>query len=181
MRASKTTITPKMSRNGLPDSKWTVAAAQQVMANILKASVVVFVTAHFVGGGCDAPDTGLVDGRVATNPGETRDSAGCLGLSRYLRAVTNTCHGTSAAGRAGAVAPYAARRTATRRGRLGELGHRRLPVEVRQQLLDAIYSGEPFRTVIRKLNLTPNQIWGLAKTDERWSAELEAALTATPA
>jgi hypothetical protein len=37
----------------------------------------------------------------------------------------------------------------------------------------------PFRTVVRDLGLTPNQVWGLTKTDGQWSAELEAALTAT--
>jgi hypothetical protein len=55
----------------------------------------------------------------------------------------------------------------------------RLPAEVRHQLLDAIYSGQPFRTVLRDLGVTPNQVWGLTKTDGQWSAELEAALTAT--
>jgi hypothetical protein len=33
--------------------------------------------------------------------------------------------------------------------------------------------------VIRELNLTPNQVWGLATTDEEWSAALEGALMAT--
>ena len=56
---------------------------------------------------------------------------------------------------------------------------KRLPVEMRQQLLDAIYSGQPFRAVLRDLGLTSNQVWGLTKTDEDWSAALEAALTAT--
>jgi hypothetical protein len=56
---------------------------------------------------------------------------------------------------------------------------KRLPVEVRQQLLDAVYPGRPFRTVLRDLGLTSNQVWGLAKTDLEWSKELEAALTAT--
>ena len=55
----------------------------------------------------------------------------------------------------------------------------RLPVEIRQQLLDAIYDGQPFRTVLRDLGLTSNQVWGLAKTDNDWSEKLEAALTAT--
>ena len=54
-----------------------------------------------------------------------------------------------------------------------------LPVELRQQLLDAIYDGRPFRTVLRDLGLTSNQVWGLTKTDDDWSAALEAALTAT--
>jgi hypothetical protein len=55
----------------------------------------------------------------------------------------------------------------------------RLLVEVRQQLLDAIYAGQPFRAVLRDLGLTSNQVWGLTKTDEEWSMALEAALTAT--
>ena len=41
------------------------------------------------------------------------------------------------------------------------------------ELLDAIYSGQPFRTVIRDLGLTPNQVWQLTKTDDEWSAALE--------
>jgi hypothetical protein len=45
--------------------------------------------------------------------------------------------------------------------------------------LDAIYSGQPFRTALRELGLTSNQVWGLTKTDQEWSEKLEAALTAT--
>jgi hypothetical protein len=55
----------------------------------------------------------------------------------------------------------------------------RLPAELRQQLLDAIYSGKSFRTVLRELGLTSNQVWGLTRSDEEWSAALDAALTAT--
>jgi hypothetical protein len=55
----------------------------------------------------------------------------------------------------------------------------RLPVEIRRQLLDAIYAGQPFRSVLRDLGLTSNQVWGLTKTDQQWSADLEAVLTAT--
>ena len=55
----------------------------------------------------------------------------------------------------------------------------RLPVEIRQQLLDAIGNGKPFRLALRDLALTPNQVWGLTQTDEAWSAALEAALMAT--
>ncbi|HEY6688287.1 MAG TPA: hypothetical protein VI094_19000 [Propionibacteriaceae bacterium] len=55
----------------------------------------------------------------------------------------------------------------------------RLPIEVRQQLLDAIYAGQSFRRVLRDLGLSPNQIWGLTKTDNEWLAALDAALTAT--
>src|SRR5215217_4769887 len=43
--------------------------------------------------------------------------------------------------------------------------------------LDAIYAGQPFRTTLRDLGLTPNQVSGLTKTDEGWSTALEAALT----
>jgi len=50
---------------------------------------------------------------------------------------------------------------------------------VRQQLLDAIYGGQPFRTVLRELGLTSNQVFGLAKTDEKWSRALDAALAAS--
>jgi hypothetical protein len=39
------------------------------------------------------------------------------------------------------------------------------PAEIRQQLLDAIYGGQPFRRVLRDLDLTSNQVWGLTKTD----------------
>jgi hypothetical protein len=49
----------------------------------------------------------------------------------------------------------------------------------RQRLLDAIYSGLPFRTALCELGLTSNQVWGLTKTDEKWSEQLDAALTAT--
>jgi cytidylate kinase len=43
---------------------------------------------------------------------------------------------------------------------------------VRRQLLDAIYSGQSFRAVLRDLGLTSNQVWGLAKTDPEWSEKL---------
>jgi hypothetical protein len=49
---------------------------------------------------------------------------------------------------------------------------------MRQQLLDAIYSGQPFRQVLRDLGLTSNQVWGLTRTDKQWSEQLDAALTA---
>ena len=55
----------------------------------------------------------------------------------------------------------------------------RLPVEVRQKLLAAIYDGQHFRATLRDLGLTPNQVWGLTKTDQEWSTSLEAALMAT--
>ena len=55
---------------------------------------------------------------------------------------------------------------------------KRLPVEVRQKLLAAIYDGQPFGTVLGDLGLTSNQVWGLTKTDEEWSEQLDDALTA---
>jgi hypothetical protein len=55
----------------------------------------------------------------------------------------------------------------------------RLPIQVRQQLLEAIYAGTPFRSALKVLGLTSNQVWGLAKSDHEWSAALEEALTAT--
>jgi hypothetical protein len=55
----------------------------------------------------------------------------------------------------------------------------RLPQEVRQRLLDAIYAGQSFRRALGDLGLTSNQIWGLTKTDGRWAGALETALTAT--
>lgn len=44
--------------------------------------------------------------------------------------------------------------------------------------MDAIYAGRPFRQVLRDLGLTPNQVWGLTKTDAEWSAALDGALMA---
>jgi len=54
------------------------------------------------------------------------------------------------------------------------------PPEVRQQLLDAIYAGRPFRAVLSDLELTPNRVWGLAKTDDEWSAALEGGALKMP-
>jgi hypothetical protein len=65
------------------------------------------------------------------------------------------------------------------KARFRRKAQKRLPAEVRQQLLDAIYSGQPFRQILRDLGLTSNQVWGLTKSDEEWSEKLEAALTAT--
>jgi hypothetical protein len=39
---------------------------------------------------------------------------------------------------------------------------------VRQQLLDAIYAGHPFRTVLRDLDLTPNQGLGVDQDQRGW-------------
>jgi hypothetical protein len=70
------------------------------------------------------------------------------------------------------------RPTPTRKGAGGEPERRHLPAKVRQRLLKGIYAGRPFRTIVRDLGLTSQQVWGLTKTDQEWSAVLEAALTA---
>jgi hypothetical protein len=49
---------------------------------------------------------------------------------------------------------------------------------LRQQLVAAIHAGTPYKTVVRDLGLTSQQVWELTKTDDAWSAELEATLTA---
>jgi hypothetical protein len=85
--------------------------------------------------------------------------AGRLGSSRYFNAVTNTRHGTSAGWHTGCrcaqcrQAPSDAQRTWWR-----ARAQERLPADVRQQLLDAIYRGQPFRRVLRDLGLTSNQV-----------------------
>ena len=48
----------------------------------------------------------------------------------------------------------------------------------REKLLNGIYAGTPFKTVVRDLGLTSQQVWGLTKTDQGRSTALEAALTA---
>jgi hypothetical protein len=45
------------------------------------------------------------------------------------------------------------------KARFRRAAQKRLPAQVRQQLLDAIYSGQPFRTVLPDLGLTSNQVW----------------------
>jgi hypothetical protein len=77
----------------------------------------------------------------------------------------------------------------TAKARFRRKAQRRLPAEVRQQLLDAIYSGQPFRQILRELGVMTSspasgpsgsrQVWGLTRTDPEWSDKLEAALTAT--
>jgi hypothetical protein len=56
--------------------------------------------------------------------------------------------------------------------------HRATPGKVRQQLLNAIYAGQPFRAVLRDPGLTSNQVWGLTNTDQEWSEKLDTALNA---
>ena len=39
---------------------------------------------------------------------------------------------------------------------------------------------QPFRTVLRELGLTSHQVWGLTKSDDDWSAALEAEPAGRP-
>jgi hypothetical protein len=59
------------------------------------------------------------------------------------------------------------------------LAQKRLPAKQRRQFLDALYAGQSFRATVRDLGLTPNQVWGLTRTDDSWRVALDAALTAT--
>jgi hypothetical protein len=94
--------------------------------------------------------------------------------------VKETAHGTNAGWHAGCRCARCRRaHSDDQRTRERARAQKRLPDEVRKQLLNAIYSGQAFRTVLRDLGVTPNRVWGLAKTDDEWSAALEAALTAT--
>jgi hypothetical protein len=89
-------------------------------------------------------------------------------------------HGTSAGWHSGCHCDRCRRvHSDTQRGYGRARAQKRLSIELRQQLLDAIDAGQPFTTTLRDLGLTPNQVWGLTKTDEGWSIALEAALTAS--
>ena len=97
-----------------------------------------------------------------------------------VRAVTEGRHGTSAGWHTGCRCTLCRQAHSDTQRAFGRArAQKRLPVELRQQLLDAIYAGQPFRTTLRDLGLTPNQVWGLTRTDREWSEKLEAALTAT--
>ena len=79
------------------------------------------------------------------------------------RPPTGRCSG----GLRAATAASAGKHRTTRPGeRERARAQQRLPVKMRQQLLDAIYDGQSFRTVLRDLGLTSNQVWGLTKPDQ---------------
>jgi hypothetical protein len=92
--------------------------------------------------------------------------------------VTTARHGTSAGWHTGCRCTQCRAAHAETQKAFGKArAQTRLPVEPRQQLLDGIYAGQPFRTTLRNLGLTPNQVWGLTRTVEEWSTTLETALT----
>ena len=94
--------------------------------------------------------------------------------------MTKARHGTSAGWHTGCRCTLCRQAHSDTQRAFGRArAQKRLPVELRQQLLDRIYAGQSFRSVLRDLNLTPNQVWGMARVDREWSAVLEAALTAT--
>jgi hypothetical protein len=75
--------------------------------------------------------------------------------------VTNAAHGTSARWHAGCRCTECRRAHSDTQRTWGRArAQQRLPLEVRQLLLDALYSGQPFQTVLRELDLTSNQVWG---------------------
>ena len=94
--------------------------------------------------------------------------------------MSEAAHGTSARWHSGCSCTHCrCAQSDTQRAWGRARAQKRLPVEVRQQLLDAIYAGQPFRAVLRDLGLTSNRVFGLTRTDQEWSTMLKAALTAS--
>ena len=73
--------------------------------------------------------------------------------------MSEAAHGTSARWHAGCQVQLCAgvAHSDTQRAWGRARSQARLPVEVRQQLLDAIYAGQPFRAVLRDLGLTADR------------------------
>jgi hypothetical protein len=95
------------------------------------------------------------------------------------RRGNHAAHGTMARWNAGCSCAQCRQFQSDRvRARGRRRAQERLPDDVRRQLLYAIYAGRPFREAFRDLGLTPNQVWGLTKTDEEWSTSLDEALAA---
>jgi len=111
---------------------------------------------------------------------ERRHGTASSGFATLTRVSRQTAHGTNAGWHTGChCAPCRRAHSDDQRTRGRAWAQKRLPAEIRQQLLDAIYAGQPFRRVLRDHDLTSNQVWGLTKTDPEWSERLEAALMAT--
>jgi hypothetical protein len=88
--------------------------------------------------------------------------------------MTKAEHGTSAGWHGGCRCTVCRRAHSDAQRAWGRArAHKRLPVELRQQLLNAIDDRKPFREALRDLGLTPNQVWGLTKTDEEWAKALD--------
>jgi hypothetical protein len=118
-------------------------------------------------------------GRVWDSTAEWHHGEGSGDLATLTR-VGETAHGTNAGWHTGChCAQCSGAHADDQRARGRAWAQKRLPAEARQQLLDAIYAGQPFRRVLRDLGLTSNQVWGLTRTDNEWSEKLEAALTGT--
>ena len=92
--------------------------------------------------------------------------------------MTKTSHGTSAGWHTGCrCAQCRAAHAETQKAFGRARAQQRFPGKLRQHLLYAIYAGQRFRTALADC-LTSNQVWGLTRTDDAWSAALDAALTA---
>jgi hypothetical protein len=118
------------------------------------------------------------------SPGWSRDfrsfRRGFHEPSASVRVVSTARHGISAGWHTGCRCTHCRRAHSDTQRAFGRArAQKRLPIELRQKLLDAIYAGQPFRTTLRDLGLTPNQVWGRARTDTEWSAALESALMAS--
>ena len=65
------------------------------------------------------------------------------------------------------------------RGQVRAKAQQRFPHDLRQQLLDALVGGAPFKEAIAGLGLSSRRVWGLAQHDQEWSQALDEVLRAT--